>query len=214
MIYFNTLPKVLTTDQSGNLIVLTNLLTRVKVLDSVRDNFLLFYEYDIQDGDTPEALAEKYYKDPYKYWIILHVNNLLDPLWNWPLPYGQFEDYLNEKYKDEAALAGKPVYEYVRTTIHGREKIITTIDSESKRENVEYISVDETTYNGITESSVSYTLPDTGFTCTVNTTKRIVYLYDYENELNESKRRIRVLNADYVGSFEDTFKGLMSNVRA
>ena len=38
-----------------------------------------------------------------------------------------------------------------------------------------------------------------------------VSVYDYENDLNESKRNIRILNSLYVDQLETQFKNLMAN---
>jgi hypothetical protein len=58
----------------------------------------LYYTYDIQEGDTPEIIAHKYYGDSYRYWIVLFANELLDPQWDWPMTYKMFEQYLADKY--------------------------------------------------------------------------------------------------------------------
>jgi hypothetical protein len=44
---------------------------------------------------------------------------------------------------------------------------------------------------------------------TVTTSRRIVSYYDYEYELNESHRNIRLLNVAYVADLEKEFKNLM-----
>jgi hypothetical protein len=43
----------------------------------------------------------------------------------------------------------------------------------------------------------------------VTITKNIVTLYDYEEELNESKRQIKLLNSTYAGEMEQQLKELM-----
>jgi hypothetical protein len=35
-------------------------------------------------------------------------------------------------------------------------------------------------------------------TLTINSTYKPVYVYDYENELNESKRQIKILKNEYI----------------
>ena len=132
MLYFNTLPKVITPDQNGNYILMTNILTRATLIEELQNNPMLFYTYNIQDGDTPEIIAEKYYNDPYKYWIVLYSNQIMDPIWNWPLNYEQFLTYINNKYATEAEDADKTPYEYTNTTIHAYQKVVTTIDSFSE----------------------------------------------------------------------------------
>ena len=204
MRYFETLPKVLTADQNGNPILLTNILARSQIKEAFQTSPLLFYEYDIQDGDTPEIIATKYYDDPFRYWIVLFSNQILDPIWEWPMNYTQFEDYINNKYAEAAQQAGDPVNEYVRQTIHSYEKIITTT-TDNFEETVNVVKISEAEYNLTNISQNTYTIPG-GYSATVKTDKRIVYLYDYEYEKNEARRRIKLLNTQYVGLIEDQFK--------
>ncbi len=96
MLYFNTLPKILTNDNKNNAIVLTNLLARAELVQNLMTNPLMFYEYNIQDGDTPDIVASKYYGDSYRYWLVLFSNQILDPQWDWPLSSQQFTLYLNK----------------------------------------------------------------------------------------------------------------------
>ena len=210
MLYFNTLPKVLTPDQNGNYILMTNILTRAKLIEELQNNPMLFYTYNIQDGDTPEIVAEKYYDDPYKYWIVLYSNQIMDPIWNWPLNYEQFLDYINSKYATEADDAGKTPYEYTNTTVYAYQKIITTIDSYSEISTEKIIPLDLSEYNSFTETNNTYTLPS-GLTCSVRNTKRSVSLYDYEYDLNESRRGIKVMDKNYVNQMEEQLKTVMSS---
>jgi hypothetical protein len=210
MLYFNTLPKVLTPDQNGNYILMTNILTRAKLIEELQNNPMLFYTYNIQDGDTPEIVAEKYYDDPYKYWIVLYSNQIMDPIWNWPLNYEQFLDYINSKYATEADDAGKTPYEYTNTTVYAYQKIITTIDSYSEISTEKIIPLDLTAYNSFVETNNTYTLPS-GLTCSVRNTKRSVSLYDYEYDLNESRRGIKVMDKNYVNQMEEQLKTVMSS---
>lgn len=209
MLYFNTLPKILTPDQNGNSIVLTNILTRAKLLEELQNNPMLFYTYDIQDGDTPEIIADKYYDDVNRFWIVMYANQLLDPVWNWPLPQQQFLDFIDTKYKEVAEAAGKTPFQYTNTEIHNYEKTIETLDSETQLTNTTTITIDEDTYNALTPSSSTYTLPN-GFTCTITTSKSAITIFDYEYTLNEAKRNIKILNSSYASQMEDAFKKVMS----
>ena len=210
MLYFNTLPKVLTPDQNGNYILMTNILTRAKLIDELQDNPMLFYKYNIQDGDTPEIVAEKYYDDPYKYWIVLYSNQIMDPIWSWPLNYEQFLTYINNKYATEAVDAGKTPYEYTNTTVYAYQEVITTTDSYSETSTEKIIPLDVGTYNSFMETNNTYTLPS-GLTCSVRATKRSVTLYDYEYDLNESRREIKLMDRNYVNQMEEQFKMVMDS---
>jgi hypothetical protein len=228
MLYFDTLPKIFTTDQNGNYILMTNIMARSKILDNLQDNALLFYTYNIQEGDTPEIIAHKYYEDPYRYWIVLYVNQLMDPLWDWPMNYQTFTDYLIAKYDAEYKLAVQAetttainTYGYVQSTVYRYEKITTTTDLESNLVTVTKNSIDFDDYYALAESTTTYEIPGIPLKSapdayvkptrvTVSISKNIVYIYDYENDLNESRREIKLLNKIFVGNIEEQFKQLMS----
>jgi hypothetical protein len=213
MYYFKTLPKIITPDQNGYPILMTNLLARAALVQELINNPMQFYEYAIQEGDTPEIVAEKYYGDPFKYWIVLFSNQILDPVWEWPMPYASFLEYLGSKYATEAEDAGKTPFEYTQTTVYEYKKIITTTDVYTRTETIKEVSITQSEYNTLTESTVTYDIPDppvaNGTQCIVSTTKNIVTLYDYEEELNESRRQIKLLNSTYAGEMEQQLKVLM-----
>jgi hypothetical protein len=208
MLYFKTLPKVFTPDESGNILVLTNILARAKLLDELQNNPMLFYKYSIQEGDTPEIIADKYYDDSYKYWIIMYSNQLMDPMWDWPMDYNQFVDYLNSKYGQVAEDAGKTVFEYLQSTVYQYQKITTTTDLITDISNTEVASISESVFITLQETTTTYSLPN-GTSCKVQIQKNIQYLYDYENELNESKREIKIMDSAYALEMEDQLYSLM-----
>ena len=60
MLYFDSLPKILTRDQNGNQILMTNIMSRATILDDLKNNSVVFYKYNVQEGDTPETVAHNY----------------------------------------------------------------------------------------------------------------------------------------------------------
>lgn len=198
MKYFETLPKIVTSDNNSNAIILTNLLARASIVSSLLTDPLLYYSYDLQDGDTPEIVAHKYYGDVYRYWIVLAANQILDPQWDWPMSGSVLNQYLLDKY------GTLNVYDEV----HHYEKIFTQVDNNTGTVATLITIVGEEEYNGFVTSTNTYDLP-TG-TVTVTTTKRAVKYYDYELELNEKKRSIKLLNKSYVTQFENELKKLMA----
>lgn len=99
MKYFNTIPKIVYNNPiTGNPLIMTNIMQRVSVVADILDNPLSYYQYYIQEGDTPDIVAYKYYGDTYRYWLVLFANQYLDPQFDWPLNYGEFADYINNQY--------------------------------------------------------------------------------------------------------------------
>lgn len=199
MKYFNSFPKILSTDSAGNSMVMTNLLKKSSMIQSIMNNPMLYYEYDIQEGDTPEIIAHKYYNDVYRYWIVLLANQIVDPQWDWPMPAAKFDDYLKSKYNTETYR--------LKSTLHHREMIETFIYKDSSQQVIKTY-MNRNGYNNLQTGTKTLTVSDESFQ--VITDKRLVSIYQYEEELNESKRTIRLLNSSYVTEIETEFASLMS----
>ena len=209
MLYFKTLPKIISPDENGNIILLTNILTRAKLLEELQNNPMLFYQYTIQDGDTPEIVADKYYGDSYRYWIILYSNQILDPLWNWPLNYNEFLAYLESKYAEVAQSNNQTVFDYLQSTIKDYQKIVTTKDSQTDLITVNTYSISQSDYVSLSPSTNSYTFSD-GKSCTVDISKNIQYLYDYEVQVNDAKREIKLMDSFYALQMEQQLYKVMN----
>ena len=208
MLYFDTFPLVIASDYKNNAILLTNLMARVEIIPSLLRNPLLFYSYDLKESDRPDILSHKYYDDSNKYWMILYANEIMDPLYDWPLTSQQFDAYLKNKYS-EAAGGDAFVLTYTTSTVQEYRKTITTYDSTSLETTSKTVVVDLTTYNSITTGSITQTF-SSGASVTRTISKTAVSIYDYEIELNEAKRNIKLINSSYSNQLENDLKTLMA----
>jgi len=206
MRYFNSLPYLTANDNNGNIVALKNLLIRTQLIPQLAKNPLLFYAYSVQDGDTPEIIANKYYGDPFRFWITLYGNpTILDPQADWPMSSQQFLIYLNDKY---GAVANGNVLSYTQGTIHHYEKTVTSVDGDSGTTAIKTVEIDEPTYNLIIPSTVTKSFSNgTKITYTIST--NAVSIYDYENKLNESKRNINIINSAYANQIESRYQTLV-----
>ena len=207
MLYFDTFPLVVASDYKNNAILLTNLMARVEIIPSLLRNPLLFYSYDLKESDRPDILSHKYYDDSNKYWMILYANEIMDPLYDWPLTSQQFDAYLKNKYS-EAAGGDAFVLTYTTSTVQEYRKTITTYDSTSLETTSKTVVVDLTTYNSITTGSTTQTF-SSGASVTRTISKTAVSIYDYEIELNEAKQNIKLINSSYSNQLENDLKTLM-----
>lgn len=183
-------------------------MTRAEMIPELKNNVELFYGYSIQEGDTPESVAYKYYGDQYRYWIVLYSNGILDPQWEWPLSNQQFEQYLNNKYQQLADEENMSVLEYTQSTAHHYEKIIITVDGDTLYQTTKNVVIDLETYNDTIERTTQSTINGTGVSYTIS--KKMVTIYDYENDLNESKRNIKLINSIYASDMERQLERLMN----
>jgi hypothetical protein len=208
MLYFDTFPLVVASDYKNNAILLTNLMARVQIIPSLLRNPLLFYSYDLKESDRPDIIAHKYYDDSNKYWMVLFANEIMDPLYDWPLTSQQFDAYLKSKYS-VAAGGDAYVLTYTTGTVQEYRKTITTYDSTSLETTTKTVVVDLTTYNSITTGSVTQTF-SSGASVTRTISKTPVSIYDYEIELNEAKQNIKLINSSYSNQLENDLKTLMA----
>ena len=208
MEYFSALPFLTTTDGNGNSIVLRNLLVRTGLIPQLAKNPLLMYRYAVQDGDTPEIVANKYYGSPFRYWIALYGNpQMMDPQSDWPLSTKNFTIYLQDKYATSANGTAN-VLSYTLGTVHHYEKVITTIDDTTKTTAIKVVEVDQDTYNSIIPLTTTSTFPD-GSSITYTVEPNAVSIYNYEDQVNESKRNINLINSQYTTQIETQYQSLV-----
>lgn len=97
MTYFAKFPLLRYTSNNIQTIT-TDVLRRVSVNKNTRENLVIFDEYDIKDGETPESVSYKFYETSDYHWVILLVNDILDPRYDWPLNSNQLYEYTSGKY--------------------------------------------------------------------------------------------------------------------
>jgi len=217
--YFNYFPKTFYSleDSGTKLDTVTNVIARFAFQDKLKENSAAFYKYEIKDSDTPEIIASKYYNNPERHWIVLLFNNIIDPQWDWPLNEKNFNEYVDSKYS-------APKYaDTANTSVSGLSwaknlnnvkkyfKVVTTTSVENTT--IEKLEVDFVTYANDTlmqnGTNQSYQLDD-GSTVNIKVTKETQNYFNYEKELNESRRTIKLLKFEFVSSVEREFKRIIS----
>ena len=208
--YFNYFSKTFYTsdDDSPGLDTVTNIISRFAFEDSLKENSAAFYPYNIQESDTPEIIARKFYDNSERHWIVLLFNNIIDPQWDWPLKEKTLIDYIDSKYSANGA-ANTTVQTGIAwamstNNVQSYFKIITRTSFDGT-ETIEKLSVDANTYANVTTSLNSYTLQD-GTTITQRVTKETQSYYQYEVDLNEAKRTIKLIKPEFVPAIEKEFK--------
>jgi hypothetical protein len=211
--YFNYFPKTAYTFDGTNIEVVTNLLSKVSFESDFKNNSIVYYEYTISDGETPEIVAHKIYGSVDKYWIILMLNDILHPQFDFPLNESSLNKYIDIKYR-QAEYANNSTegtgITWSKSNIKEYHKI-TTMTNNTLNENIsiDVTNVTQSVYNNVATSSTSYTLSD-GVPVTISTTKETLSYYDYEYEKNENKRIIKILKPEFVPVVEQEFIGIFS----
>lgn len=202
--YFNYFPQTLysLSDEKNAADVVTNIIARFGFESELKENSSIFYPYDIQDGDTPEMIANKYYGSPEKHWIVLMFNDVIDPQYDWPLDQRTLISYINDKYAANGAanttVQSGIVWAQSTNNVKKYYKTITRVGSESTKDTIiEKIEIDFDTYTNLSTTTTEYTLKN-GKKVTETISKSKLTYYDYEVEQNEAKRKIKLLKSEFV----------------
>jgi hypothetical protein len=204
--------------------VVTDITNRAVISDEVKTNLSLYDEYDVKDGETPELVADRFYNNPELHWIILQYNDIIDPRFDWPLDTNNLTRYTTGKYSNPNGIHH---YEDTNLAITNGNVILNA--------NVSYLNVGNVVVNlsgtgtgyitsknsssnifvtvttggfvtGDIIANVSNTLVNSTITATRTLSGTPVTNYVYEDGVNESKRRIKILKTSYVDAVVRDFK--------
>ena len=206
--YFNFFPKTVYTTDTKNADVVNNITSRFNFEETFKNNTAVCYEYDIQDSDTPEIIAAKFYGDSERHWIILLFNDILDPQFDWPMDYRTLISFINNKYSASANV-GQSGSNWAQSHTKSYYKIETRTTISTNTITVNEIEVDANTYANVAVSSSNVTLAD-GYIITIAVSKDTQSYYDYELELNETKRKIKLLKPEFVAGIESEFRKVIA----
>jgi len=175
--YFNNFPKISYDLKFKNKSqIVTNIMLRYKIVETIKKNRGFYYTYTVQEAQRPDNVAFELYGQSDLSWFLLLINNMHDPIYDWPLGYRDFISYIESRYGSVPA-AQSTVHEYRK--ILNQQKVLFDGTIIPKRT----LKVDLTTYNTL-------------FT----TVKESISKYDYEVELNDNKRNIIYVDTNTLGS--------------
>jgi len=191
MSYFKSVPNILYPDllDKTKLVLAKNFFRKVRLREDVSTAPLFFTKYTIQDGESPDLVADKLYNNPTYFWIILIVNNITNINKEWPVSNNTLQETLFDKYENPYAVKH---YETIKLYNDNGELIqedglIVTPSSYKLRY-----------YNPTTDEVETLT--------NANGILKEVSYADYELELNDEKREITYLKRRYLSKFIDEFE--------
>jgi hypothetical protein len=193
-------------DSKNNVDVVTNIMSKFSFEPKFKNNSVIYYEYVITDGETPEVLAHKIYGSSEKHWIILSLNDIVNPLVDWPLEQRSLIKLIDKKYESFANTSnGFTGLEWAEQNIHSYFKVETQTDISTNESVSKTIVIDSNTYSNVTPFSTNYTLQSNNI-IRIDVTKGTKTFYEYEMEQNENKRKIKILKPEFVPAVEEEFR--------
>jgi len=186
MAYFNDFPYTYYEALKQDPKIVTDILRRVAYRMSIRDQTRMYIEYHVKDTDTPEIVADRLYGDPALHWVILFMNDMFNRWVDWPMTQDRLRAFVTEKYS-EGNEQSTHHYELIDGTwTNGQIFLEDSEDFNIQDSNGEFISVQDIITN------IGQPLP-------ISNT-------EYEDRLNEEKRRIRLLRSEFVGAVIEEFQ--------
>lgn len=172
-------------------VVAKNFFKRYQVNPDIFNYAVYFNKYSIKDNERPETIANDFYEDPFLDWVIILTNNIINPIFDWPMSEYQLQKQLELNYDDPY---GEVAY-YETQEYYNSEGTLILEGG---------LKVDETFYNS------PFEYYDAGV---VNTTSgsivsKPVTIYEMESAINEEKRQIFILKAEYLQEIITEFKKL------
>jgi len=68
------------------------------------DNVTLYFYHMIEDGERPEDVAYRFYGDSDLNWVILLINSIVNPYYDWPLTQQELSSYTASKYENPTGI--------------------------------------------------------------------------------------------------------------
>ena len=150
---------------------LTNITLRYKFKQNLSKNIYNFYDYTLRDGERLDQVADMYYGDSKYVWVIVLVNDMIDPQFEIPRTYDEFRKYIKNKYGS---------WENSLNNVHHYERVSVYKDSLTKVADINPpLIISQELY------SSNDLLPEE---------KRQISYLEYEEKINESKRKIKLLD--------------------
>jgi len=172
-------------------VVAKNFFRRFKLSDEFQQYAVFFKQYQLGDFEKPWQVANLMYDNPNYDWIILLTNNIVNPLFDWPLDSLTFRKYIEGKYDDP----------------YGTIKHYKTFEQKDSADVIIQkagLIVDEAFYNGSKKFYDSGTQLITSVNG--NSLCRPVTIFEWEEEQQEKSREIFILKDTYIDGFIDQFR--------
>ena len=153
-----------------------NIMTRAKLRNVIMDDIVQYLPYSIPESERPDITSFKIYGDVKFTWLIFLINDIHDPIYDWPLATRDLVNFIKDKYG---------TINDAKNTVHHYEQIVRTrVEATGTTDAIPVakIEVDVTTYDALDAED-----------------RDIVYCYNWELDRNEAKRDIKLIDAMYVG---------------
>lgn len=190
--YFRNFPFVsYDIDGDGISQVVQNPLVRFKIVEKLKNSKFLYREYIIEEESASE-ISFKFYGNETLDWVIYVTNNIIDPKYDWPLGYRDFNNFIIKKYGSVENASR----ETTTDNIHHYEWIV-------QQQQVLFDGTKIPERRLIIDKAKYDTLPVSE--------RDIVRNFEYEQRLNDDKRNIKLLREEFLQQFLAEVRSALSS---
>jgi hypothetical protein len=196
---FGDFPRIsYTLDDYDSEQVVVDIFKRVVLSKEFKENTSYYFEYEVLHGETPEELSYRFYGTQNLHWLILMVNNVIDPRFEWPLSEENLFKVVSDKYGDD-----KNVFTINRALNAKGYQVETffVLGEESTHKDPIRILFEDNDPDSI-NTPIAYQ--------TSNTIVQFESNFEIEQNKNESYRMVRIMKPDFVQDVLTNFKTIIT----
>tara|TARA_B000000565_G_scaffold119722_1_gene90144 strand:- start:1420 stop:2034 length:615 start_codon:yes stop_codon:yes gene_type:complete len=161
-------------------LVTKNIWRRASLLPEFSASVTMFDEYIVPNGERPEDIAFKMYKNPFYNWVILVINDITNYHEQWPKSSSQLQEYCSSKYTNPSGIK-----DYVTREVKMGNSIIVPAGK------IVPSTFQVVYYNGSNIVTANPVFPRT--------------FYQFEEEVNSKKERIQLVKPEFVEDFVENY---------
>lgn len=75
-----------------------NFFKRFDFREKIRTYGSIYTKWIVRDDDTPHIIAHKLYNSTHYYWIVLMINRMMNPDFDFPMNDNELNEYIDKKY--------------------------------------------------------------------------------------------------------------------
>lgn len=196
---FQDFPRIAyTLDDNGSEQVVVDIFKRVIFSKEYKENSAYYEEYEVLHGETPEEVSYRFYGTQSLHWLILMINDIVDPRFEWPVSEENLLKAVADRYGGE-----KNTFTINRAKNKEGYQVETffLLSEESTHADPVRILFESNDINSI-NTPIEY----------ADSTEITDYVSNYEVEeiKNENYRNIKILKSEYVQEILSNYKTLIS----
>lgn len=161
---------------NGDVSIIKDVLVRSNFITKYKPLSDIYIPYLLEDGETAQSVSLKFYSSVNYHWVIYIFNEIHDPQYDWPVSQRNLELLCIAKYGN---------VDMYRVRHHERDGVVVGDFKEHKK-------------------GFPWVPPLSPAPLDLKTIP--ISFYEYEQQLNDQKRQIRIMRPELLGKFVSQFE--------